>query len=100
MTPPSTPDALEGWELVGRGASGAVFRARYAGSDRVVAVKRLHVGMGDEQALGRFRREAAAMAAVDHPAVVRVDELIEVDGELNLVMQFVEGISLQVLKPS
>jgi eukaryotic-like serine/threonine-protein kinase len=93
------PELLD-WEPIGRGAVGAVYRARDAASGSEVAIKVLQVGRGDLQALGRFRQEAAAMESVQHPGVVRVHCIYELDDEIALVMEFVDGVSLKNLTGS
>jgi serine/threonine-protein kinase len=67
---------------------------------RPVALKRIGGGPRDLQndpgARARFWREARALAALDHPGVVRIHELGETaDGALFLAMELVEGVSLQ-----
>lgn len=93
-------DRFSGWEQIGRGSSGTVYRARDDATGREVAVKVLRAGPGDAQAVARFRREAAAMSSVRHPGVVRIDEIVEADDELALVMELVDGLPLQVLLSS
>ncbi len=88
------------WEPIGRGAIGAVYKARDATSGSEVAIKILQVGQGDLQALGRFRQEAAAMGSVQHPGVVRINRIYELDGEIALVMELVNGVPLKDLTGS
>lgn len=83
--------------LLGEGGMGLVFLARDASLKRDVAVKVLApIVAGDETARARFKREAEAAAAVQHPNVVGVYQV----GELPrsqlpfFVMQYVEGPTL------
>ena len=69
-----------------------VWRARDEWTREIVAVKRLHpYVVADPAARARLEREAAAMRAVDHPAIVRPRELVEDPDAPSLVMDFVEG---------
>lgn len=87
--------AYELLEEVGRGGMGRVWRARQTGLDRVVAVKTLRAGVAaGESARARFRREALALARVNHPGIVAVHEVGEEDGEPYLVMEFIRGETL------
>lgn len=78
-------------EELGRGGTGRVFRAHDDRLDRPVAVKVL-TDLGDE-AMARFRREAATAARIRHPNVVTLHDA-GVDGTPYLVMSLVEGASL------
>ncbi len=80
---------------VGRGGSGAVYRARQPGLNRVVAVKVLSTVL-DQAGRDRFDREAYAMGTVaGHPNIVQVFTTGTTDtGRPYLVMPFVEGGSL------
>ena len=69
-----------------------VWRARDEWTREIVAVKRLHpYVVADPAARARLEREAAAMRAVDHPAIVRPRELVDDPDAPSLVMDFVEG---------
>jgi hypothetical protein len=88
----STPGARLGpYALVGelgRGGMGVVFLARDpAGRD--VALKTLLAF--DPHGLARFRREAEALAALDHPGIVKVHAAGEADGRPYLVCELIEG---------
>lgn len=80
---------LLGAEL-GRGASGVVYEAHHDG--RTYAVKVL--SRSGASARLQFRREAAAVARLSHPGLVRVVELAEHDGQLYLVMDLASGENL------
>jgi serine/threonine protein kinase len=83
-------------ELLGRGGMGHVYLAEHPGFDRPVALKVLmRSGDGNEDCADRFAREARAAGALDDPRVVRVlDVNVEHDPPY-LVMEYVEGVSLQ-----
>jgi serine/threonine protein kinase/tetratricopeptide (TPR) repeat protein len=83
-------------ELLGRGAMGEVWLAEDTQLPRKVAVKLLprHLAQ-DHDAVDRLLREAQAAASVDHPAVVTVYEAGLADGRPYLVMQRVEGETLE-----
>src|SRR5262245_50234468 len=82
-------------ELLGRGGMGAVYRGRQKTLDRDVAIKVLTVD-GDHEAHAdeRFIREAQLLARLHHPNIVAAYDAGEVDGLPYLVMQYVEGGSL------
>ncbi|MGE0709041.1 MAG: serine/threonine-protein kinase [Planctomycetota bacterium] len=86
------PYRVEG--RLGRGGMGAVLAAKDTRLGRDVALKVIPPD-ADPQVRGRFQREAQAMALLDHPHVVRVFALEEVDGLSFLVLERVQGISLQ-----
>jgi TolB-like protein/Flp pilus assembly protein TadD len=83
-------------EPLGRGGMGEVWLAEDLQLPRRVAVKLLpHHLSEDPEAIGRLMREAQAAASVDHPAVVAVYEAGVLDGRPYLVMQKVEGETLE-----
>jgi serine/threonine protein kinase len=83
-------------ELLGRGAMGEVWLAEDLQLPRRVAVKLLPRHLSeDAEAVERLLREARAAATVDHPNVVTVHEAGLVDGQPYLVMQRVEGETLE-----
>jgi TPR repeat protein len=82
---------------LGAGAMGAVFLARHPGLDQLVAIKVLHDR--DPEVVARFRREAEIMARIKDSRVVDVFEAGVHEGQLYLVMEYVEGRDLaEVLK--
>jgi serine/threonine-protein kinase len=81
---------------IGRGATGTVYLARAAGSEREVAVKVLHGGGGPETH-ERFTREVAIARRLIHRHMVRVIDAGEDDGAPFLVMEMLRGQSLREL---
>src|SRR5215470_282764 len=91
--------------LLGTGAMGEVYLAHDPSIDRLVAVKVLRpeliTGSGAEQLLERFRREARAAGRRFHPNIVAIWDYGEDDGIPFLVMELIEGKSLdEILKAS
>lgn len=82
-------------EVIGRGAMGIVLKAFDEKLHRVVAIKMLAVTTCDDAAGQRFIREARAAAAISHENVVAVHTVEENHAPPYLVMQYVEGASLQ-----
>jgi len=84
-------------ELLGVGGMGAVYLCEHAFMHRLVAVKVLPVDKiaSDPTALQRFYREARAVAALDHPNIVRAYDIDKYDGLHFFVMEYVDGTSLQ-----
>ncbi len=80
--------------LLGRGGMGAVFLAREESLDRLVAIKVLPEGSGDEETRERFRREARIAAQLNQPNVVPLLGFGDVSRTLYLVMGYVNGESL------
>jgi eukaryotic-like serine/threonine-protein kinase len=84
-------------QLVGLGAMGRVYRAFQKGIDRDVAVKILHRELSSNQMLvTRFHREAKVASRLAHPNVVHVLLTGQLpDGALYIVMEYLDGLSLQ-----
>jgi predicted ATPase len=77
---------------------GIVYRARQLKLERFVALKVIAGPLvGDPQFRERFRREATAAAALEHPHVVPVFEADERNGVLYLAMRLIEGVDLSTL---
>ena len=80
------------------GGMGQVYLAEHTAMRRLVALKVLPVFSADDLvARERFLRESRAAAALDHPNIVRVFDLCQEGKLLYLVMEYVDGISLQAL---
>src|SRR5262249_32767800 len=74
---------------LGQGGMGVVYLARDLRLDRDVALKLGHVV--SRAALGRIEREAVVLARLQHPNVVVIHQVGEVDGRLYIAMEFVGG---------
>ena len=82
---------------IGRGGMGVIYRARQRHSRRIVALKRVLSYQADSrETLVRFRREAEAVASLDHPNILPIYEVSEsADGLPFFSMKFATGGSLQ-----
>ena len=82
-------------DLLGRGGMGTVFKAEHVVLGRVVAVKVMARQLvKSSKHVARFQQEIQAVAAIDHPNVVRAIDA-ESDGDSHfLVMEYVEGADL------
>jgi len=85
-------------DQVGRGATGRVFKAEHRTMGRVVALKVLSPGLlGDQSIEELFTREVRAAAQLHHPHIVAAYDANEIKGVSFLVMEYVEGPSLNEL---
>lgn len=81
--------------MIGQGGMGAVYRGRQLNLGRAVAIKILHRDHGTDYAYAeRFRREAQALAQMNHPNIVSVFDFGVVGEYLHYVMEYVEGVDL------
>ena len=96
LLPGSRVGSYEVLELVGAGGMGEVYRSRDVRLRRTVALKTLGAQFeGNPQARARFKREARAVAALNHPNICDIHDVGEWEGQDFLVMEFVEGETLQ-----
>ena len=83
-------------ERIGRGGMGEIFLARDEKLDRTVAVKAVAPELlPRDDARRRFLREAQAAAALNHPFICTVHEVLEHEGNPLIVMEYVEGETLK-----
>ncbi len=83
-------------ERLGSGGMGQVFLCEHVMMRRRVAIKVLPTAKAeDPSALERFQRESRAVAALDHPNIVRAYDIDQDDNLHFLVMEYVDGASLQ-----
>jgi serine/threonine protein kinase len=81
---------------LGQGAMGEVFKAQDLVLKRFVALKTISPTLlADEQFRKRFRREAESAAQLNHPNIVTVFEFNELQGQIFLVMELLEGRDLK-----
>lgn len=85
-------------ECIGAGGMGSVYLCQHLLLQRRVAIKILPENLaGDPAVVERFHREARAVAALSHPNIVRAHD-IDQEGQVHfLVMEYVEGNSLQAI---
>ena len=83
--------------LLGVGGMGQVYRARDPRLERDIALKILQTDDADHRK--RFAREARAVAALNHPNIVTIHSVEEVNGQPFLTMELVEGTPLNRLIP-
>jgi serine/threonine-protein kinase len=85
-------------DVIGRGGMGIVYKARDPILDRLVAIKMMTGGSDDSpELLKRFFREAQSTAMLQHQNIVTVYELGDYSGNPYLVMEYLEGESLDTL---
>ena len=103
MTPPIPEPLLPGATIgsykvvarVGRGGMGDVYGARDVRLDRMVAIKVLPGDVShDPDRLARLEREAKLLVSVNHPNICTIHEIGSRDGQPFIVMEFVEGETL------
>src|SRR3954469_13488836 len=85
-------------DVAGRGGMGVVYRARQHRPSRLVALKVIAPDLAnDPDFRARFERESDTAASIEHPNVIPVYEVNDVDALLFIAMRFVEGTDLRAM---
>jgi len=85
---------IELLEEIGHGGGGTVYRARDLDLDRIVAIKFPHAEFLTAEQRQRFLREARAAAQLRHPFIASVYSVVESEGTIGLVSNFIPGVTL------
>jgi len=100
LNPPTRLGPYEIISFIGAGGMGEVYRARDTRLERDLAIKVLPSEMAeDAERLRRFKQEALTLAAIEHPHIVTVHSVEEIDGVHFIAMELVRGQPLSAVIP-
>ena len=99
MSPGTVIGPYEVLSSIGAGGMGEVFKARDTRLGRVVALKIIRSDKVDEESRRRFLQEARAVSSLNDPNIVDLHDIVSDSGRDVLVMEYVEGKSLERLIP-
>jgi serine/threonine protein kinase/WD40 repeat protein len=97
LTPPRFAHVVQGYDLLeelGQGGMGIVYKARHRELNRIVALKILRPDCWNRDPESRLRREAEALARLQHPSIVQIYEVGVADGQPYLALEYVSGGTL------
>src|SRR6516162_1156859 len=80
---------------VGAGGMGIVYRARQLSLNRIVALKILGLALNSEEGKARFRREAQAVAKLNHSGIARIYFIGQNEQVCFFAMEYIDGVSLR-----
>ncbi|MFH1724026.1 MAG: protein kinase [Elusimicrobiota bacterium] len=93
--PPRLPAGYRIVRQIGAGGMGAVFEADDLALQRRVAIKRMRDEIRDDPGeRGRFLKEARVVAKLRHPNIVEIHSIVEHEGEVFLIFEYLDGSSL------
>ncbi len=90
----SPPSRYQPIAELGRGGMGRVLKAHDTALNRIVAIKLVKAD-SDPEIVERLKREALAIAKLSHPNIVTIFDVIEMDGDVGIVMEYVAGVTLE-----
>src|SRR5260221_2799295 len=85
----------ERMEKIGEGGMGAVYRGFDSQAHLPVAIKQLNADMDSPEMIERFKREGEALRQLNHPNIVKMLDMVHLDGDYYLIMDMVEGGTLE-----
>jgi serine/threonine protein kinase len=97
--PPRLPSRYRLQKILGQGASGLVYKAFDTVLNRTVAIKQLSspLAMPSTDTYQELLKEARATSKLQHPHIVTIYDITEVDGQICLVMEYLRGQTLRQL---
>jgi len=97
-TPGRIPTGYKFVRQIGSGGMGAVYEAEELSLERRVAVKRMRGEIrSDPRECERFLKEARTVAKLQHPNIVQIYAVVEREGDIYLVFEYLDGLTLDAL---